>query len=145
MLSYSTLLGLARLSRSGGWVAGWVRKAGNKAKAQHSWGWSFAELGNRTLTPHTPKLRDYPSQKVGHTTNPSQVAKFGPGPNPTCTENRSLQHNSPDSIRSLFRGGAKNPSLGKSRRVCIQHLEKQINKLGLNWAKLRSNWNCALH
>ena len=48
----------------GGWVGGgWVRntenkaqlrpalagalpKLGNKAKAQHRWGWNFAELGN---------------------------------------------------------------------------------------------------
>ena len=30
----------------GGWVAGWLRKAESKAKAQHSWGWNFAELGN---------------------------------------------------------------------------------------------------
>ena len=29
----------------GGRVAGWVRKAENKTKAQHSWGWNFAELG----------------------------------------------------------------------------------------------------
>ena len=29
-----------------GWVAGWLRKAENKAKAQHSWGLNFAELGN---------------------------------------------------------------------------------------------------
>ena len=26
-------------------MAGWLRKAENKAKAQHSWGWNFAELG----------------------------------------------------------------------------------------------------
>ena len=36
----------ARLSRSGGLVAGWLRKAENKAKAQHSWGLGLAELGN---------------------------------------------------------------------------------------------------
>ena len=29
-----------------GWVGGWVRKAGNKAKAQHNWGWNFAEVVN---------------------------------------------------------------------------------------------------
>ena len=30
-----------------GWVAGWLRKAENKAKAQQSWGLGFAELGNK--------------------------------------------------------------------------------------------------
>ena len=30
----------------GGLVAGWLRKAENKGKAQHSWGLNFAELGN---------------------------------------------------------------------------------------------------
>ena len=40
VLSYSTLIGYARLSQSGGWE----RKAENKAKAQHSWGLRFAEL-----------------------------------------------------------------------------------------------------
>ena len=29
-----------------GWVGGWLRKAENKAKAQHGWGWGLAELGN---------------------------------------------------------------------------------------------------
>ena len=29
----------------GGLVGGWLRKAENKAKAQHSWGLGFAELG----------------------------------------------------------------------------------------------------
>ena len=26
-------------------MAGWLRKAESKAKAQHSWGWNFAEYG----------------------------------------------------------------------------------------------------
>ena len=30
----------------GGWVGGCLRKVENKAKAQHSWGLNFAELGN---------------------------------------------------------------------------------------------------
>ena len=28
-------------------VGGWLRKAENKAKAQHNWGFGFAELGNQ--------------------------------------------------------------------------------------------------
>ena len=43
----TTLLDKARLSLSGGMVGGWVRKAENKAKAQHSW--DLAEIGKRPL------------------------------------------------------------------------------------------------
>ena len=37
----------ARLSKTFlvGWVAGWLRKAENKANAQHSWVLGLAELG----------------------------------------------------------------------------------------------------
>ena len=32
-----------------GWLGGWLRKAENKAKAQHSWGLGFAELGKNAF------------------------------------------------------------------------------------------------
>ena len=31
------------------WLGGWVRKAENKAKAQHSWGLGLAELANNNF------------------------------------------------------------------------------------------------
>ena len=50
----------AKISQS--WVCGCLRKAENKAKAQHSWGLGFADLGKYfeklESTPHThPPIR----------------------------------------------------------------------------------------
>ena len=43
-----------------GWLAGWLRKAENKAQALHSWGWGLAELDKKVnpvvLTQRTPKM-----------------------------------------------------------------------------------------
>ena len=48
----NTQLGQARLFRSGGWV----RKAENKAIAQHSWGLGFAELGKNQMNMRMRKV-----------------------------------------------------------------------------------------
>ena len=57
MAGYGSLAELQQSARLGktfpvGWlggrVAGWVRKAENKAKAQNSWGLGLAELGKNT-------------------------------------------------------------------------------------------------
>ena len=41
----STKLGQARLSRSGGWVGGWVRNTGNKAQLRPAGAGALPELG----------------------------------------------------------------------------------------------------
>ena len=73
-LSYSTLLGYARLFRLGvacwvaWWVGGRVRKAENKAKAPHCWGLGLAELGKKTVSVlwATLRLLDPFREKWGH-------------------------------------------------------------------------------
>ena len=55
MAGYGSLAELKHSARLGKtfpvrWLGGWVRKAENKAKAQHGWGMGLVELGNFSST-----------------------------------------------------------------------------------------------